>query len=143
MRQKDLEPYFLSYFQKRYKEGRIYRNNSGMAWRIDRNGKKYPVKFGIPLPQGRGEGGGGPDYIAFIPTDYYDPWDGIGTILITKFYEIKTKNDKISTNQINFANQIIEMGGEYFIVHENHKKFNQQEKDIIYSDEIIIIERWK
>ena len=118
----ELTEKFLLWFQEKYPDARIYRNNSGIAWREGKNGKKYPIKFGIPLPRGKGKGAGGSDYIAFIPYFYElpDAYD-IATHTIEKaavlkamFFEMKLIGDEMKEEQIKFANQMTKIHGEYY-----------------------------
>lgn len=102
MNANNLSKIFLKWWQEQNPEGRIYRNNAGAV-----HLKKRFIRYGIP-PQG------GADFIAFVP----EILEGY-KYLIVQFYEIKTKNDRMSKEQIKFANMIVNMGGEYFIVHEN------------------------
>jgi hypothetical protein len=113
MTTKKLTEQFLIWFQKNNQDGRIYRNNTGMM----QKGKRF-VKFGIPLT------GGGSDFIAFLPVFRVDESGFVHKILISQFYELKLKKDKMSKKQIDFANLITGMGGDYFIVKEKNDSFD-------------------
>lgn len=112
MTTKKLTEEFLIWFQKNYPDARIYRNNTGIAWKEDKNGKKYPVKFGIPLPQGKGKGGGGNDWISFHPLIKIHP------VCIAKFWEIKLKKDTIKENQKIWYRQAKKLYAKVYIVKE-------------------------
>jgi len=99
----ELSKRFLIWFQQNNPEAKIYRNNAGCV-----KTEKGFVRYGIPNK-------GGADWIAFVPKKNYF---GKSKFLSVEFYEIKTAKDKMSKDQIGFANMIAEMGGNYFIVHE-------------------------
>jgi hypothetical protein len=111
----ELSKRFLKWWQEQNPSGRIFRNNSGTAWNVDKNGKKYPVRFGLYK--------GSSDFVAFAPIEEHSILDiKIGISMRTEFYEIKTAKDKMSKDQIKFANMITSLGGDYFIVHESNTK---------------------
>jgi hypothetical protein len=115
----ELTEKFLLWFQEKYPDARIYRNNTGIAWRHLNTGGKVPVKFGIPLPQGKGKAGGGPDWIAFMSMfSKCGECGGAPIGLSVMFFEIKLKNHKMSKEQKKFADLMTSLGGEYFIVKE-------------------------
>lgn len=138
----DLSKHFLLWFQKEYPDARIYRNNTGVAWYPAGNGKSRPVAYGIPLPViGRGKnkkkkGGGGPDFIAFVKKINVHENGFVENILTAEFYEVKTKKDKMSKVQKDFSNQIVKMGGNYYIVHEI------KEKRTSWKDQCFYLEKW-
>jgi hypothetical protein len=107
-----LSKIFLKWYQENNPDARIFRNNSGAV-----KTQFGMVRYGLPNK-------GGADWIALVPVSYID-YDIIDDNLIKKtllrvdFYEIKTKNDKLSKDQIKFANMVFDMGGRYFIVNEN------------------------
>lgn len=135
MTQAELANKFLTWFQSTFPDAKIYRNNRGIAWR-ENNGQKYPVKFGIPMPTGKGkkEKLKGSDYIAFIPEEINNcencksSAEGCPAkkILTTQFYELKTANDVLAEGQINFLNLMTEMGAECFLVHEFNLSTKEQ-----------------
>ena len=105
----ELSELFLAWWQARYPEGRIYRNNTGIA--TFRRGK---VAYGIPPPKGgRGKGGGGTDYISFRSYPAME-----GAIICAEFWEIKTLKDVFSKRQKDFYRVITNMGGKINIVQE-------------------------
>ena len=100
-----LRAIFIKYHQEKYPERRIFDNRTG--WAVY---KKQHVPYGIPAPvKGkRGKlGGGGSDLISFAPG------------MIARFYELKTKKDNLRPNQKWFADWVISMQGEYWIVKED------------------------
>jgi hypothetical protein len=129
---------FLIWWQEQNPDGKIYRNNAGSAKR-----SKTYVKFGIP-PKG------GADWIAFIPKQiikFQDEFSRITSSFLTvQFYEIKTKNDKISPEQKQFFDMITNMGGEVFIVREipisikEHASFYN--KHFINCTDEFFLEKW-
>jgi hypothetical protein len=102
----NLSQKFLAWFQLQNPDAIIYCNNAG---KFKINGRW--ISFGE----------GGSDFIAFMP---YEVDCGLNNSaycrkgIEVQFYKIKTAKDKMSKSQINFANMIIEMGGDYYIVHE-------------------------
>lgn len=137
MTAKSLSELFLAKWQAENPEGRIYRNNTGVAFFQNKDGSLRPVAFGIPAPKlgkkkkNRAKGGGGTDYISFSPmciltkTTAVGPTIGgtggiesIKTYIIAEFWEIKTLNDVISEDQKRFYRVITGMGGTINIVQE-------------------------
>jgi hypothetical protein len=104
-----LSKIFLLWFQKNNQQAKIYRNNSGCFKTEAGNW----VRYGIPVK-------GGSDFIAFIPEVLRVLPLSIKVLAnaTCEFYEIKTLKDRMSKDQINFANMICEMGFNYFIVRE-------------------------
>lgn len=120
MKANELSKHFLWWFQNEYPDARIYRNNAGCFKTQAGNW----VRYGIPNK-------GGSDFIAFVSNSSCNycqseicEYKCKITWINAQFYEIKTKNDRMSKDQIKFANQITKMGGDYFIVHENPKTIN-------------------
>jgi hypothetical protein len=140
---------FLKWFQAEYPEARIYRNNAGIAKR-----GKQAVKFGIPNR-------GGADFIAFVPYEDFNCYEEcsdfksdfktycktickkFSNFLIVEFYEIKTAKDKMSKDQIKFADMITEMGGDYFIVKEiGDNPRNDLIDSFVGQGYLFFIEKW-
>lgn len=112
----NLSKHFLLYWQKQNPDGRIYRNNSGAT----KTASGGFIRFGIPFK-------GGPDFIAFLPKQVFysvkdQQWSESKYILTAEFYEIKTKNDRMSKEQKQFADLITGMGGNYYVVNEIKEK---------------------
>ena len=136
MTARELGELFLAKWQAENPEGRIYRNNTGVAFFQNKDGSLRPVAFGIPAPKlkkkkNRAKGGGGTDYISFKPmcivhkTTAMGPTEGgncgvksITTYIEAEFWEIKTLNDIISEDQKRFYRVITGMGGTINIVQE-------------------------
>jgi hypothetical protein len=117
MKANELSKLFLIWWQKENPEGKIYRNNAGC---FQARSKTW-VRYGIPNK-------GGSDFIAFLPKEYNDFYST--KYLMPQFYEIKTKNDRMSKDQIKFADMIVNMGGDYFIVHEYHDTRKEWSRDV-------------
>ena len=86
MTAKQLSEIFLAWWQAENPAGRIYRNNTGVAFHRNKNGSLRPVAYGIPLPKlGRGKkkGGGGTDFISFRPIWFASQGK---TFIIAEFY---------------------------------------------------------
>ena len=118
MTAKQLSETFLTWWQTENPAGRIYRNNTGVAFHRNKNGSLRPVAYGIPAPRlGRcyKSGGGGTDFISFRPIWFVSQGK---TFIIAEFWEIKTLKDKISENQKDFYRTIIKIGGTINIVQE-------------------------
>lgn len=117
MKASELSKKFLIWFQNEYPEGKIYRNNRGITTDMKGNW----IRYGIPTPTGQGkkEKLKGSDYISWhrikMPKHPAIP---DGKLCISKFWEIKTKNDVLAEGQINFLNMMTEMGADCFVVHE-------------------------
>lgn len=108
----ELSSRFLLWFQKTYPDARCHRNNRGIAKR----GREV-IRFGIPAPTGKGKNEKlkGSDFISFHPE-----YTGDSQLLcISKFWEIKTASDVLMEGQINFLNQMTEMGAECFVIKES------------------------
>lgn len=130
MTSKTLSELFLAHWQAENPEGRIYRNNTGVAFYPTESGSLRPVAYGIPAPKvgktrkDKPKGGGGTDYIGFKPHHvmFFDRKriKGLedGVLIVAEFYEIKTLNDVISDAQKRFYKVINKMGGTINIVKE-------------------------
>lgn len=129
MTAKTLSELFLAKWQAENPEGRIYRNNTGVAFFQNKDGSLRPVAFGIPAPKlgkkkkNRAKGGGGTDYISFKPLIpylrcHFEYPGACNSIIISEFWEIKTLDDIISEDQKRFYRVITGMGGTINIVQE-------------------------
>lgn len=96
MNHKDLQTLFILDFQRDNPEARIIINRSGK----ERVSKKIFIPYGFP------PGGSGPDLIALYPG------------AVTKYFEVKTLDDVMRPDQIKFANFLVSMGFEYYVVRE-------------------------
>lgn len=97
----DLQDIFILWFQENYPESRIFINHSGKA----KINKKIWIPYGMPCT------GGGSDLVAFRPGG------------ITEFYEVKTKKDTLHPDQIRWANLVVGLGFDYFVVKEQGEGF--------------------
>jgi hypothetical protein len=92
--------------------GRLWRNQSGLAWQgeiISKNNNVLHLRNPRPLKSGLVIGAS--DLIGFLPIRITE--EHLGKILaIFWANEIKTKNDKLSKEQLNFLQFIGESGGE-------------------------------
>lgn len=139
MTSKTLSEFFLIHWQAENPQGRIYRNNTGVAWYTNKDESLRPVAYGIPAPKigkkpakdadnkdkTKAKGGGGTDYIGFKPFvipsndgDFLNVNIHVTGVIIAEFYEIKTINDRISEDQKRFYRVITGMGGKINIVQE-------------------------
>jgi hypothetical protein len=91
--------------------GRLWRNQSGMAWQGEILSKSYNVlHLKNPRPLKSGLTNGASDLIGFLPLRITEEYLG-KTIAVFFANEIKTKNDKLSKEQLNFLYFISESGG--------------------------------
>ena len=92
--------------------GRLWRNQSGMAWQgeiLTKSGNVLHLRNPRHLKSGLKNGAS--DLIGFYPLRITE--DHIGkTVAIFWANEIKTKNDKLSKDQLNFLYFVSESGGE-------------------------------
>lgn len=141
----DLTKKFLIWFQNEYPDARIWRNNRG-AYKI---GNRF-IRYGFPPGATKsGKKLKGLDFIALFPCGYNIKTVDLHITLLRddfltiKFYEIKSKTDRLSEGQINFMNMITKMGGECYIVHAL-KKNNDFDTDncsyFLHQD--FYIEKW-
>lgn len=112
MKASELFRLFIWDWQSKNKNSRLFRNNSGVAWNIDKTGKKYPIRFGIPL------NGGGTDYISFTGLTITSEMVG-QKICRADFIELKTKKDTIKKNQKIWYELVKSLYGKIFIVKES------------------------
>lgn len=102
MTSKTLSELFISQWQAENPEGRIYRNNTGVCWYMDKYGIQRPVAYGIPAPKigkkqlnkDKPKGGGGTDYIGFRPE----------IIIDRNVQKIKTALKGIAVSSVNLNN---------------------------------------
>lgn len=91
--------------------GRLWRNQSGMAWQgetISKTNNVLHIKNPRPLKSGLTNGAS--DLIGFYPITITEEHLG-KKIAVFWANEIKTKNDKLSNEQLNFLYFISESGG--------------------------------
>ena len=92
--------------------GRLWRNQSGMAWQGEILNKSNNIlHLRNPRPLKSGLTNGASDLIGFYSLSIKEEHLG-KTLAIFWANEIKTKNDKLSKEQLNFLYFIAESGGE-------------------------------
>ena len=112
MTHSELQNLFLKYHQEKWPERRAFKNPTGYA-KYNYGGSVQFVPYGLPSPiKGRRKkaGGGGSDLVSLGSEN---------NVLSIWFFEIKTKNDKLRSNQKFWRDWVIKNDGKYIVVKED------------------------